>query len=473
MSRPMPVWRRVAYALGNAGFLTADRLVAVLLLYFYLPPADSEMPAQVSQEILGAGLTAFGIAMILGRVIQSLIDPLVGYASDRSTARFGRRRTFMALGLLPMVVFPILGFFPPGAPGSWLNFWWLTGTSTGFFVGFTLYAGPYLALLPEIAWRQEDRVSLSTLIAVLALPAAIFGVAWTAALDLGRSWGLSDTAAIRWIVVWAALAALVQGLAPILAIDERRMARPAPAQMPLSDALRATLGNRPFLVFMAGSVFLMLGLNIVQPLLPYLAVVLGRSEGFGAVLGGALFGGTALGFAVTTPMTRRWGLRSTLVAYTLAFALGALALGLIQPGPEGGPQDARNLAVAFGALAVMGVPTAGFIVLPNVVLAQIIDYDASYTGSERGGIYFGMQGLLTKWVFGVSLAVLAFLFARYGNSLADPEGVIAAGPVAGVACLLAAACFFRYPEQQVLARIAAAAPNGTDHAAQAPTKENP
>ena len=68
-------------------------------------------------------------------------------------------------------------------------------------------------------------------------------------------------------------------------------------------------------------------------------------------------------------------------------------------------------------------------------------------------MFFGVQGFLTKWVYGLSLWVLTFLLSRFGNSPEEPLGVILVGPVAGVACLLAALFFARYPEAELLAEV--------------------
>jgi GPH family glycoside/pentoside/hexuronide:cation symporter len=65
-------------------------------------------------------------------------------------------------------------------------------------------------------------------------------------------------------------------------------------------------------------------------------------------------------------------------------------------------------------------------------------------------MYFGVQGLLTKWMYGVSLWVMTYLLARFGNSAEQPLGVLLVGPVAGAACLLSLLLFARYPERELL-----------------------
>ena len=50
-----------------------------------------------------------------------------------------------------------------------------------------------------------------------------------------------------------------------------------------------------------------------------------------------------------------------------------------------------------------------------------------------------------KWAYGLAAAVIAFLFARFGKSPAEPLGVLLIGPIGGVAALLSALIFFRFP----------------------------
>jgi GPH family glycoside/pentoside/hexuronide:cation symporter len=90
-------------------------------------------------------------------------------------------------------------------------------------------------------------------------------------------------------------------------------------------------------------------------------------------------------------------------------------------------------------------------VLPHVLISQLIDEDERRTGATRAAMFFGVQGLLTKWVYGLSTWCLAFLLARYGNSPEEPLGVLLVGPVAAVLCLLSLCLYAFYPEARVLA----------------------
>lgn len=456
MAETISAGRRFAYALGGAGYQITDRIVVSIAVYFYLPPEGRGLESQVPSDVFLGFLTVYGLAMLIGRLFDSAADPVVGHLSDRSRSRLGRRRAFLIYGLLPMVGLPVLLFWPPGVPGSAANGYWLAVLLAAYFVAFTVYVAPFLALIPEIARSQDQRVRLARLLALLSFPiGAGFGTAWTLGYAGGLEAGLSPVESMRAVVVVASAVALLLCLAPILALDERRLPPLAASDLSLRESLAATLGNRPFRVYLVAQLAMLFGVNLVQPALPYVAtVLLGRGESFAAILGAATLVGTFAALPLATVAVRRFGAKRTMSGSLVLFGAAALSLGGLDAVAPGAPGDARNLALAFGVSGVIGIPVAGLLVVPHVLLSQLIDRDAIDTGASRAAMYFGVQGFLTKWMYGVSLWVLTYLLSRFGNSSESPDGVILVGPVAGLACLVAAALFARYPERRILAALA-------------------
>jgi GPH family glycoside/pentoside/hexuronide:cation symporter len=242
-------------------------------------------------------------------------------------------------------------------------------------------------------------------------------------------------------------------------VDERRFARPEPSALRLGAALRTTLQSRPFLIYLAAQVCFILGVTMLQPAIPYLAVVLlGRSEGFAAWLALASAPTAVAGFFAIRWLGPRLGpKRSTMVCVGL-LGLATAALGGLRPDVPGGPHDLRNLLLVFGSLGLAGFSLAGFFVLPHVLMGQVIDQDARRTGANRSAMFYGVQGLLTKWVYAASLALLSTLFMRYGNSPGEPLGVILVGPVAALLCAASVALYACYPEARLLAEARAEGP---------------
>jgi len=444
--------RRLLYALGSTGLNLAERVVVTVVIFFYLPPEGSGLEPQVPERVMWGGLTAFGAAMLVGRLFDMFADPFVGHASDRSRSRLGRRRAFLLYGVVPMSLLPVLMFWPPGPPGSTANFVWLSSILALYYVFFTVYAAPYLALIPELATGHEERVRLTTLLAVVSFPVVILSGAWTVGFDWSRRAGVDPTVAIRAVVLAMAFLCLVFASLPILAVDERRFARSVPSELPILRAMATTIANKAFLVYLLAQIFFIIGVNMVQPALAYYPrVILHRTEGYAFVFGLVLAAATAAGFPVVSRMGRSLGAKRTLVICVAVFALALGSLGLLRPAPPGTPEDVVNLTILVVAMLASGIPVAGFLVMPHVIVSQLVDRDARLTGANRAAMFFGMQGFCTKFMYGVSTAILAFLFGRFGNSADEPLGVLLVGPVAAACCLVSALLYTLYPEHQVLA----------------------
>jgi GPH family glycoside/pentoside/hexuronide:cation symporter len=452
MPERMSGGRLLAYALGACGWQITDRIVVAICIYYYLPPGDTDLVQQLPDGVFLGVLTAYGLARLIGGLVDSLADPLVGWASDRSRSRLGRRRVFLVGGVAPMVGAPVLLFWPPGEPGSALTFAALVVLLALYYAAFTVYVGPYLALIPEIAWSEDERVRLSALLGIVSFPAlALYGAAWPAGVALGRALGLSGEEAVRGVVLISSAVALLLCLAPIAAVDEPRFARSVRSDLSMVRALAETLRNRPFLIYLAAQILFILGVNLLGPTVPYLAIVLlGRDEAFAGLLALAIPLPALVGFLVVRRVATRLGTRRTIVACVLLLAASLGPLGLVEPDLPGGPHDARNLAIVCAALVGAGAALAGFLVLPNVIISQLIDLDEARTGANRSAMYFGAQGLLTKWVYAASAALLSFLFVKLGNSRAEPAGVLWVGPIASALLLASAGLYSLYPEEEVL-----------------------
>jgi GPH family glycoside/pentoside/hexuronide:cation symporter len=447
----MPTTRRVLYALGSTGYQISDRIVIAIAVYFYLPPPGRGLAPQVPEGLFLGALTAFGVAMLAGRAFDAFSDPLVGFLSDRSRARLGRRRVFLLAGWLPTALLPALLFFPPAAAGDVANVFWLAALLSLYFVAFTVYAAPHLALFPEIATTKDERARLSTLTAVVSFPVVgLYGAAWPLAFDAGRALGLEPATALRAFVLLSCGLAFVLCALPILAVDERRFCAAESSGFTLRQALAETLRDRAFLIYLGAQMLFVVGINLFAASPAYYAtVVLGRSEGFAGLLGLPLFGVTLACFPLLLRAVHKFGPKRVMLACDAVVVVGLAAFGALVPEAPGGPHDARNLAIVWSAIATIGVAVAGFLVLPWLMISQVIDADAARTRASRAAIYFGVQGLGTKGMYGIASAILAYLFSRFGKSPDEPFGVLVVGPIAAAFIAASALVLWFYPEERV------------------------
>jgi glycoside/pentoside/hexuronide:cation symporter, GPH family len=428
----LPGWVKLAYGAGAGGWTLVDRVVITWLYYWYVTTPLAGVDALLAP-------LAFSLVMLGGRVVDALADPVIARRSDNHAGPRGRRVPFLLVSAVPYVAVYVALFYPPVAGRSPWNAVYLGIVLSVYFVLFTAYVGPYLALLADLSSTNRDRVDLSTSKAVATLLGA--GVALIVSGLLVEAFGLR---AMVWILGAVGLALL---LVPTR-IPERRFATAEPATMPLLEAVRTTLSNRPFLIALVGANAFWFGFNIVTLNVPlYATRLMGQSEGAVALLMGAVFGVCLLAFPVVNVLAKRLGLKAVMVASLVLFAAVFPLLYLLPDPPFGLPV----MGFGLGVMALAGIPLAGFFIVPDAIIAAVADLERSISGQRREGMYFGVNGLLLKINLGISTVVSGALLQFAG----DPRGIQLTGPVAAVAVALGALVFTRYPERDVEAGRAA------------------
>jgi len=442
-----PLWGQILYSSGSGGFSIADRIWVSFMLYFYLPPAESGMPELISNNTFWGFLTVAGLVTVFGRIVDAIADPLIGYWSDRSTSRLGRRKSFMVYGGLPMMAALALLFFPPTNNASTLNavYMALMLGLTLFF--FTVYVLPYLALIAELSHTESERINLVTIQALFNLVGVIvvmiLGYILWGALEKS---GMDKATALKATVLVLCGVGLIFCYIAVIPIDEKKYCDSTPSQIGLFQSLKETLANRAFITYIIGTLAFWFGLNIVsQTATYYVTVLLHREEAFSGAVFGAVFGVALVMFPIINLVSKRVGKKAVMVFGLVVFAIATGLLYLLGSETLVLPPTTQ----AFIIFGIMGIPVSILLLVPNAMLADVAEYDAILTGSRREAMCFSAQGFLEKINLGVSTLILAFLFSQFGKDVAAPLGVQISGPVAGVVCLLGVVGYALYPEKKV------------------------
>jgi glycoside/pentoside/hexuronide:cation symporter, GPH family len=421
----LPTRLTIAYGVGAGGWVVVDRVMLTWLYFFYVTTPLAGIDALLLP-------VTFSLVMLGGRIVDSLADPVIARWSDNHAGAAGRRIPFMRWSAVPYVAVFVALFYPPVAGRSAWNGVFLGVLLGLYFVLFTAYVGPHLALLADLSVTVKDRVDLSTSKAVAYLVGA--------AIALIGSGVLVELVGVRGMVWILGALALVLLLVPTF-IPERRYASAVPATLPLLEAVRTTLRNRPFVIAMVGTNAFWFGFNIVTlNIALYATRLMGLTEGAVAMLMGAVFGTCLLVFPVANVLAKRRGLKFVMLASLTLFALAFPLLYFLGDPPFGLPVVAFGLAV----MALAGIPLAGFFIVPDAIIAATADLEVTLSGQRREAMYYGVNGLIQKVNLGVSTVVSGALF-QYGGDL----GLRLTGPVAALAALVGIAFFVRYPERWV------------------------
>jgi GPH family glycoside/pentoside/hexuronide:cation symporter len=109
---------------------------------------------------LGMNPALVGLLGALPRITDAITDPLMGYISDHTRSRWGRRRPYIFVGAITVgVIFALLWQLPPGKSESWY-FWYFLAGSFVFYLAYTVFATPWVALGYELTPDYNERTRL-------------------------------------------------------------------------------------------------------------------------------------------------------------------------------------------------------------------------------------------------------------------------------------------------------------------------
>jgi GPH family glycoside/pentoside/hexuronide:cation symporter len=389
-------WRRiVVYSLPAAGVNFMENLIAMFLLKF---AADVLLlaPALVA--------SFFGVA----RVWDAVSDPIVGYWSDRTRLRMGRRRPWILASAVPLALsFGVL-WSPPRLAAPALGLW--VGTAILlFFTAQAAFQVPHLAWGAELAGGEHDRSRVfggRLAVGLLgAFGAAIGMVALERAAD-PRSTALV-VAVVAGVATCAACVLLVVQLRERPEYQGRGGTSPRAA---FGDVLRNPHARLLIAVFFLEG----LGFAAMTTTMPfYIQYVAGRTGDTGLFMGGAL---TAM--LVTIPvwlaLARCFGKRRVWLG-SLVGRAAAFAAVVVLPADATGAMVVDMLVIGslFGCGAMLG---------PSLE-ADVIEDDERRTGERKEGAYFAAWNLAAKGSAGAAIVlsgIVLQLVAFEPNAVQQP-----------------------------------------------------
>lgn len=434
----------IAYAVGSlpAGILLLA--VATWLMRLYCPTEDE------AGRVLLVSPMAFGVVSSGVMFVAAVTDLLVGYWSDRTRSRWGRRQPYIRFGTPVLAMSFLLLWFPPIADLSYANIVWLIAMLGLLHVSFTVVVNPYLALMPEV-WRTDAaRVRVSVWMAVFNTVAqvvafAVFGVLISSFADGGWLLGVEVPDGFKVAAAFTFLLTLIGFLPTILWVRETPHSADKEVPFGLWAAALQTLRNPAFLPYIGAGAMLYAAQFLITAALPYLVVTqVVEDEGSGDMVASLLLLGlvvvTAFLFPLADRLARRFRKKDLFMASLGSFAV-VLPLVTLSGQVPGVPATVQ--AVVSCLLIAPGLAIG--LVIPRAILADVMDHDEHRTGFRREAMYNGMEGLLQKVAGGLAPLIQGTLFATFGYSRAEPWGIVACGVAGGALALLGMVIFRYYP----------------------------
>jgi glycoside/pentoside/hexuronide:cation symporter, GPH family len=416
MAAALPRIRKVLYGVGDTGFSLTSTIVGAYFLIFLT-------------DVVGIAAGVAGMAIFVGKSWDYVNDPLVGYISDRTRSRWGRRRPFLLFGFVPFALaFALLWWVPPIESRTMLVVYFAAALVI-FDTAATFVYMPYFALTPELTLDYDERTSLTAWRMFFSIAASL--AAFTIPTTIIRSFNPDNASRVLLMGVSFAVASALPLLLTFFGTRERTDLQPEHSPG-LKESFRAALMNKPFVFSMAIFLFTWVSVTILQVMLLYfLKYCLGR-ESQSSLIMGTIFLVAILSLPVWERISRTKDKRIAYIAGIAFWAVVQLVLVTLNTGAP------LPLIFALAGLAGIGVGAAH--VLPWAIIPDAIEWDELHTGERHEGTFYSLVTLMQKIASSLAIPAAGFVLQFSGyvpNSPVQPSSAvlgirILTGPVPAV-----------------------------------------
>jgi glycoside/pentoside/hexuronide:cation symporter, GPH family len=367
-------------------------------------------------DVVGVHIGVLGFLLLAVRIFDAVTDPLLGYFSDNTQTRFGRRRPYIAFGSIALAFSLYLLFNPPDASPTFETSWFGVCIFS-LFLFWTVVVVPYESLGPELTFDYHERTGIfglrdgAMLAGTLAAASSPLIVSQVFGLPEGAE---GERAKFFWIAAIYGPMLILCSWWCVLAIRER-VDLERPSGQPLLKGLGRVLRNRPFILLLGSYTVAAFGSNLPATLiLYYVEYVLGSSQAdFFLVLyfvtGIVFLPGWIL---LSRKIGKKWSWIASMAINSGSF-FWVFFLG-------------QGDAPIYGVLVFFsGIGLGATIALPSAMQADVIDYDELLTGERREGQYIGLWSLAKKFsaALGVGLSLSILSYTGYTPNVEQTEGV--------------------------------------------------
>ena len=377
---------RILYSLSSLGVATPAEAINGIIAFYIV-------------DVMNLPATWFATFWFFYTIYNAFNNPVLGYFSDRTRTRWGRRIPYILfVGLPYAVTFALLFTAPFDGRNNPVGLLLYFGTAIVVWEGlYTAIATGYYGLLPEMFADYRERTDVAAKMNIFQTIALVLGAALPPLLASMLGWTAMATilAVISVIAIYVGLPAMFE-----------RKDLQTDTSYPFGASLKSTFLNRSYLTAAGAQTMRFFATGLMQMgILFYLKYSLKVDSGLATVILGIAF----LVAMLTLYPWRNWVANKLDTRRTLMLANGIMILGLIPMG------FSPNILFTYATAIIVGIGLGGLVLMGDVIMTEVVDEDEVKTGHQRAGMYFGMigflvtlSGLLVSTVFGLVMPAFGY-----------------------------------------------------------------
>jgi GPH family glycoside/pentoside/hexuronide:cation symporter len=393
----VPLIEKIAYGagmLGNQMFPAALGIFMVVLV-----------------QGLGFPPLLWGLLFFLPRLLDAILDPIMGFITDNTKSSWGRRKPYIFIGAIITGVTYIIMWQLYETNSLSFNFTYFLIGSLAFYVGLTVFATPYIALGYEMSNDFHERTRLMAVAQWIGQWAWVI-VPWFWPLLYNPNLFESPAEGVRVLAIWVGLGCMVLTAVPALLVkspstkdstdlEDLSLKNFRRNQKTFFAGFGAALSLKPFRKLCAATLLVFSSFQTVAAFSFFIVVHHLFGGDAGAAGNWPAWFGTVSALAtcflvipVIIFMSMRLGKKNTFILTQAISLIGyAMFWWFFQPG---------NPVMMLVPIPFFSFGIGGLFTLMTSMTADVCDLDEMNTGARREGTFGALYWLMVK--FGVAIA---------------------------------------------------------------------
>ena len=361
-----------------------------------------------------------GVIVAIGKIWDAVTDPVVGYVSDRTETRLGRRRPFMLIGAFPLFIATVIMFTNPllffdkasfltpdvfTSGFDWSAALWNPKEHQLFLViwgvvffcflnlAYTLVNIPYNSLTPELTQDYHERTSLNGFRFGFAVFGTLLGAA--AAFPIVHAFVNNNVGFLVLGTIFG-LVMIITALITVIAVREPERHGEKPTKGFFETYLKV-FKNKPYLFIVFTYALHITALSIVSGVAAYYFKYIHQNEDIITIAMVILLVTAMLFIPVSVLLSKKVGKKPVYILGMGLFGLSILIVGLL------GSRFHVNFSLVMMFFAGIGM---GFTyAMPWAIVPDAVEYDYLVTGERTEGAFYGIWTFTIKIGQALALAI--------------------------------------------------------------------
>jgi len=376
-------------------------------------------------DTVGIAAVWAGSAVMIGKAWDAVTDPMMGFISDRTLSRWGRRRVYLLFGSVPMCLTMVFFFTAPAYLPQYLHIFWAILALMMLNTASTIINVPYSSLTPELTTDYNEQSTLNG----YRFGCAVFGtIAGAGAVQPlvqafarpGSADPLLDQRGFSMMGLILGAVMMIVTLLTFLGTKEKQYRKEDLPTEGFFATFKVVFKNKPYVLLLLTYALHMTGISFLTTILAYYTEnILNRPDITTIVL--ILLLVTAMLFIpVSVLVSKKIGKKTT---YQICFVIIASACGTIFFLGHRMPIEFFYFVMVYAGIGVGFSYVAPFAMVPDV-----IEYEAAKTGVRNEGAYYGMWTFISKLGTALALFVSGHILTLGGYISQAAEGTAVQPP---------------------------------------------